>query len=114
MSRTLWTAAPMLAVYIAVATLVPPDVTRAVNVTLALLAAIGLAVRTNDIWQMLTPGRKVSYVGVVVVLVGNAYGWGEAYLQQTQTGARGPILFTAYVLVLVGLWRSRHDEHPSS
>ena len=87
----------------------PPDLVRALNVPVSILAAALVAVRVNDRWRYLTFGRRLTFVGTTAVLAVAAFGSAEAYVQGAPTGERVPLFTVACGLILAGLWLSRHE-----
>lgn len=83
---------------------------RVVNVALSVVAAFAFAVRVNDVWSMNSRGGRALRLGLLVLLVTLAYGSAEAYIQHAPPGVRTPLVTISCLLILRGLWMSRHDE----
>lgn len=88
------------------------EILRIVNVTLAVIAAVGFFVRVNDVWARVSRGGRVLRVGMLALIATAAYASAENYAQHTPPGIRVPMVTVSCVLVLVGLWISRHDRDP--
>ena len=86
---------------------------RAVNVVLALVAAVAYALRVNNVWELQSAGRKWLRLGLIALLFATAYSSAESLAQQTDVGLRSVFITVACTTVLVGLWRTRKDPRRS-
>lgn len=108
--RCLGTLAGLFALWAVLRFAVPVDAVRFLNVPVSLLTAVMLAVRVNDIWHQLSLGRRFTFGGSAGAFLLYAYGSAESYAQDAPAGERVPLITVVCLLVLVGLWLSRHER----
>lgn len=85
---------------------------RAANVAVTILTAAALAVRANYDWATLSPGWRITIVGLVFLIAVLAFGSFEAHQQRAPVGYRTLGVTIACLIVLVGLWVTRRQDHP--
>lgn len=88
------------------------ELLRTANVAVTVVTATVLALRINTDWATLTRGWRITILGLLSLILVGTYGSWEALRQAAPVGARTPGVTLSCVLILIGLWVTRHDQHP--
>ena len=83
---------------------------RGINVVLLSVTALALYVRFSDVWGNAPKGLKMCCIGIVLFFATVAVGTAELYAEAVPKGIRVPFITFSCLLILVGLWRSRHER----